>query len=92
MRLLPGLYLRFVPVSLAVIAIIAQGLQVSPVEETDFPADRPGLNVIDTGSWAQPALALTFFAKRVFSTEGPGKLCPAPGVVRCARLLAGALR
>ena len=69
---LPGLYLRFVPQSLLVVAIIAQGLQVAAVKKSLLPADRPGRNMIYAGGRAYYAPALAFRAKGLFSPYCPG--------------------
>ena len=68
---LPGLYLRLVPQALLVVAIIAKGLQVAAVKKTLFPADRPGLYVVHTGSGAYYAPALALCAKGLLYTDSP---------------------
>lgn len=70
-RPFPGYYFGLVPQALLVVAIIAKGLQVAAVKKTLFPADRPGLYVVHTGSWANYSPALALCAKGLLYTDSP---------------------
>ena len=77
----PFLYLLLVSLSLLVVALVAQWLQVRPVKESLLTADRPRLDVVHAGGWFYYALAPTFGTKGMLGPEGPGELCPPAGVV-----------
>ena len=69
-----------VTLPLFVVALVAQRLEVGPVEEPVL-AYRPRDYVVHAGGWFDYALAPAFGTKGMLGSEGPGELCPPAGVV-----------
>ena len=88
MSLFPFLYLLLVLLTLQVVALVAQWLQVRPVKESLLTADRPRLDVINAGGGLDDALAVAFRAQGMLGPEGPGQPRPPCGVVGICGALA----
>ena len=81
----PFLYLLLVPLSLAVVAVLAQWLQVCPVKESLLTADGPRCDVVHAGGGLDDSLRLAASAQRMLHTEGSGQSRPSGGVVGVSR-------
>jgi hypothetical protein len=77
----PFLNLLLVTLSLLVVAFLAQGLEVGPVEEP-VSADRPRYDVVHAGGRPDDTLAVAFGAEGMVGTEGLGEPRPPVRVVR----------
>ena len=91
MILFPFLDSFLVSLSLLVVALVAQWLQVRPVKESLLTADRPRLDVVHAGGGLDDALALALRTQRMRRTEGPREFRPPVGVVGVGRPLTDVL-
>jgi hypothetical protein len=60
-----------VPLALAVVAVLAQGLKVRPVEEPLLAADGPGCDVIHAGGGPDDTVAIALRTQRMLCPERP---------------------
>ena len=77
----PFLYSFLVSLSLLVVALLAEGLEVCPVVES-VGAYRPRLYVVNARRRPDHSLAVALRAKRMLRTERPREVGPPVRVVR----------